>query len=98
MRCIGEVQTIARCAGKLGKELVAEESPKPTSSEMEAGAKEWEQDRFPEGAHRVNPLRRERRVAEPFGAFPQLPGGFEYMLPPGGASRPWSRLARIPLL
>ena len=36
MRCTGEVETIALCAGKWGKELVAEESPKPSSREMEA--------------------------------------------------------------
>ena len=38
-------------------------------------AKQGEQDRFPEGADRVKALRRERRVAEPFGACPELAGG-----------------------
>ncbi len=39
MRCTGEMQNIARCAGKLGKELVADQSPKPASREMEAERK-----------------------------------------------------------
>jgi hypothetical protein len=65
MRCTGELETIARCAGKLGKELVAEERPKPASREMEAERKKGSR----------TDSRRERRVAEPFGACHELAGG-----------------------
>jgi hypothetical protein len=69
-------QTVARCAGKVGKELVATESPNPASTRNGGRAKQWKQDRFPEGADRVKQLRREIGVAERFGAFEELPGGF----------------------
>ena len=69
-----EVPTIARRAAKFGKELVAEESPQPASSEIEARRKNGSR-RFPKGADRVKQLRREMRVAEPFCAFQELPDG-----------------------
>ena len=94
MRSTGEVQTIARiarCAGKLGKELVAGESPNPASREMEAERNKGNRTASRKGRTGLKRCGERGGWRSPSALATSWLWWIEYMLPPGGASRPWMR-------